>query len=157
EDPVQPGSLGLEMALQVLRFFILQEGLADGIVDPRFEPIALDQQAAWKLRGQITHDTRLATLELEILELQLGDRAVTVVGSAWLWSDDTRVYHIKRIGLRVCSGAAARRPAPVRVRDDILDPAVDRWVGDHRPNYTIPVVPLMSIVDRLAGAAQRYC
>jgi len=39
QDPVQPGSLGLEAMLQLLQFHMLQAGLAQGMSRPRFAPI----------------------------------------------------------------------------------------------------------------------
>ncbi|WP_346136713.1 hypothetical protein [Lentzea roselyniae] len=38
-------------------------------------------------------------------------------------------------------------------RELVLDPAVDTWLADHCPTWTVPVVPMMSTVDLLAGAA----
>ena len=37
----------------------------------------------------------------------------------------------------------------------VLDPARDSWLRDHRPTYTIPVLPLMSMADLVAGWAQQ--
>ncbi|KOU36215.1 polyketide synthase dehydratase domain-containing protein [Streptomyces sp. WM6378] len=37
--------------------------------------------------------------------------------------------------------------------EETLDPAVDIWVNDHCPTWTLPTLPLMSVVDRLAQAA----
>jgi 3-hydroxymyristoyl/3-hydroxydecanoyl-(acyl carrier protein) dehydratase len=157
DDPVQPGSLGLEMTLQLLQFLAIHEGLAAGISEPRFEPIACAQRIAWKLRGQVLHTTRRISAELEVLERWRDAGGLTLIAAGWLWSDDTRVYEIKRIGLRISSAPTPPPAAPRRIRDEVLDPSVATWVGDHRPNFTIPVVPLMSIVDRLAAAAIAYC
>jgi 3-oxoacyl-(acyl-carrier-protein) synthase len=35
----------------------------------------------------------------------------------------------------------------------VLDPRVDRWLNDHCPTFTRPALPMMSIVDAMAGAA----
>ncbi|MDC0680905.1 beta-ketoacyl synthase N-terminal-like domain-containing protein [Sorangium atrum] len=50
----------------------------------------------------------------------------------------------------------AAKAAPAPALDDVeevLDP--DGWVADHRPTWTVPALPGMSMVDRLAGAALR--
>ncbi|WP_437279842.1 beta-ketoacyl synthase N-terminal-like domain-containing protein [Sorangium sp. So ce375] len=50
----------------------------------------------------------------------------------------------------------AAKAAPATAIDDVeevLDP--DGWVADHRPTWTLPALPGMSMVDRLAGAALR--
>ncbi|WP_236644462.1 beta-ketoacyl synthase N-terminal-like domain-containing protein [Sorangium cellulosum] len=51
--------------------------------------------------------------------------------------------------------ALARRAAPPEAEDaeEVLDPA--GWVADHCPTWTVPALPGMSMVDRLAGAALR--
>jgi hypothetical protein len=41
---------------------------------------------------------------------------------------------------------------PGEPADEVLDPAVDTWLDDHRPTWTVPVLPMMSVLDRLAGA-----
>ncbi|WP_437735121.1 beta-ketoacyl synthase N-terminal-like domain-containing protein [Sorangium sp. So ce1335] len=59
-------------------------------------------------------------------------------------------------GRAVASPEAAGRPAASLQADDaeeVLDP--DGWVADHRPTWTLPALPGMSMVDRLAGAALR--
>lgn len=35
----------------------------------------------------------------------------------------------------------------------VLDPRVDRWLFDHCPTFTRPALPMMSVVDAMAGAA----
>ena len=40
QDPVQPGSLGIEAMIQTLQFFMLESGMGADIDAPRFEPIA---------------------------------------------------------------------------------------------------------------------
>ncbi|MFI6475261.1 hypothetical protein ACIBL5_33980 [Streptomyces sp. NPDC050516] len=40
--------------------------------------------------------------------------------------------------------------------EETLDPAVDTWVNDHCPTWTLPALPMMSVVDRLAQAAAEH-
>lgn len=40
--------------------------------------------------------------------------------------------------------------------EDILDPATDTWLADHRPSWTVPVLPGTAIADRLAQAATEH-
>ena len=63
-----------------------------------------------------------------------------------------RCYEAKAIGVRV-RGHRDVLALPPRVVESVIDPAVDQWVSDHRPSYTVPVMPMMSMVDRLASAA----
>lgn len=39
QDPVQPGSLGVEALCQLLQFYMLENGMGDGITNPRFETV----------------------------------------------------------------------------------------------------------------------
>ncbi|MFB9903175.1 beta-ketoacyl synthase N-terminal-like domain-containing protein [Allokutzneria oryzae] len=52
----------------------------------------------------------------------------------------------------------AEQPVESRpsVVESVLDPSIDTWVTDHCPTWTIPALPMMSVVDRLARAAADY-
>lgn len=48
------------------------------------------------------------------------------------------------------------RRAASAVVERTLDPAVDTWLADHCPSWTVPVVPAMGIAELLAQAAADY-
>jgi 3-hydroxymyristoyl/3-hydroxydecanoyl-(acyl carrier protein) dehydratase len=100
QDPVQPGSLGIEAMCQLLRYYMIERGLTDGLPSPRFEPVMLGREVTWKYRGQITPETRLITVEMEILEVGEDAAGRWAVAEATLWGDDTCVYRAHGIGLR---------------------------------------------------------
>jgi 3-hydroxymyristoyl/3-hydroxydecanoyl-(acyl carrier protein) dehydratase len=154
-DPVQPGSLGVEQMLQTLQFFVIEEGLAKDIEAPYFEALVVDSHISWKFRGQVRPEKKLIISEIDIISVEEKDGAVTVLANGSLWVDGTRCYEAKAIGVRV----RGKRPAPVlppRTVDSVLDPAIDAWVTDHRPSYTVPVMPMMSLTDRMAMAALEH-
>lgn len=158
QDPVQPGSLGIEAMLQLLQFYMIHEDLGDGIVDPRFEAIALDRPLTWKYRGQVTPQKKRISTELNILEKGRDDRGAFVVAEAWLWVDGLRIYEATNMAMRIVSGAPASASSVAEpAAEEMLDPEVDEWLQDHCPNYTLPTLPLMSMVDRLAQAALDDC
>ena len=101
QDPVQPGSLGMEAMCQLLQFYLIERGLTEGVPHPRFEPVLLDHEVIWKYRGQITPANRLIRVELEIVELGDDARGRYAIADARLWGDDTCIYHAQRIGMRV--------------------------------------------------------
>ncbi|WP_411100682.1 beta-ketoacyl synthase N-terminal-like domain-containing protein [Streptomyces sp. x-45] len=101
QDPVQPGSLGIEAMCQLLRYYMIERGLTDGIPSPRFEPVMLGQEVTWKYRGQITPKTRLITVEMEIVAVGEDVTGRWAVAEATLWGDDTCVYRAHGLGLRV--------------------------------------------------------
>jgi 3-hydroxymyristoyl/3-hydroxydecanoyl-(acyl carrier protein) dehydratase len=151
-DPVQPGSLGVEQMLQTLQFYVIEENLHDGIEQPYFEPLALDSHVSWKFRGQVRPENKRIISEIEIVSVESNADGVTVLANGSLWVDSVRCYEAKAIGVRV-KGHRQVLALPPRVVESVIDPAVDPWVTDHRPSYTVPVMPMMSMVDRLASAA----
>jgi 3-hydroxymyristoyl/3-hydroxydecanoyl-(acyl carrier protein) dehydratase len=92
QDPVQPGSLGLEALLQLLRVYVLQRGLAAPLREPRFEPVAVGAPLSWKYRGQVRPENRRVIVELEVTAVEREERGVLVRGDGWLWVDGTRIY-----------------------------------------------------------------
>ncbi|MFF5897468.1 beta-ketoacyl synthase N-terminal-like domain-containing protein [Streptomyces argenteolus] len=148
QDPVQPGSLGIEAMCQLLQFYMIERGLTDGVASPRFEPVMLDHEVIWKYRGQITPTSGLIRVDMEILEAGEDARGPYAIAEARLWGDEICIYHAYGLGIRVVPGEG-----PPAVSERTLDPAVDTWVGDHRPTWTVPALPMMSVVDRIAQAA----
>ncbi len=144
QDPVQPGSLGLEAMLQLLQFAMLHGGVAEGRGGAaRFEPLAVGESHRWKYRGQVLPRNRRVITLLDLVRIGEDERGPLAVADASLWVDGTRIYEARGLAMRI-------------VRDEeVLDPAVDTWLLDHRPTWTVPALPLMSMVDRLARAAAR--
>lgn len=157
QDPVQPGSLGLEALLQLTGTMALRRGLDAGMRAPRFESVVLGRPIEWKYRGQVLPSSRLVTLEAEVTELISDGRGPGVVAVGRLFVDGLCIYEASGLGVRLIdetpSGPPVGGATPPEV--EVLDPAIDRWVLDHRPNFVVPALPLMSMVDRLAAAGQR--
>ncbi|HLK41687.1 MAG TPA: hypothetical protein VKU41_33295, partial [Polyangiaceae bacterium] len=154
-DPVQPGSLGIEMMLQLLQFFAIDRELAKGMDRPYFEPLALGAPLSWKFRGQVRPENGHVITDMDIVSIEAGPEGVLVVADGSLWVDGVRCYEAKGIATRIRSGRAVADRPPT-VAEAVIDPAVDKWVADHRPSYTVPVMPGMGMVDRLAAAALEY-
>ena len=176
-DPVQPGSLGIEAMVQLLQFYMLHEEMGQGIAHPRFEPLARDEALTWKYRGQVLPANRMITTELEITETGSDERGAWAIAEAWLWVDGKRIYHAKGLGMRIVGapsltakpsggkGPPAPSPLggegwgegdPTAAEEEILDPATEPWILDHCPTWTLPALPMMSLADRLAAAAQAH-
>ncbi|MCX2968411.1 acyltransferase domain-containing protein [Streptomyces sp. JHD 1] len=107
QDPVQPGSLGVEAMLQLLQYFLLESGLAAGVPAPRFEPALPGVELTWTYRGQITPENRLVRVEMDILETGRDAQGPYATAEASLWGDDTRIYRARGLGVRVVSGPGA--------------------------------------------------
>ncbi len=104
QDPVQPGSLGLEALLQLLQFFMLEERMDDGISSPRFEPIALQIEHSWKYRGQVLLHNQTIESTIEITERGSDERGAFAIAKGSLWVDGKRIYEAANIGMRIVSG-----------------------------------------------------
>jgi acyl transferase domain-containing protein/3-hydroxymyristoyl/3-hydroxydecanoyl-(acyl carrier protein) dehydratase len=142
QDPVQPGSLGIETMLQALQVMMIDCGLSEGISGPRFEACALEKPMTWKYRGQVGPDNRVVVVDMELTAIGADERGRFVVASGSLWVDGKQIYRVQGVGMRI-----------VGSMEIVLDPAIDTWLADHRPTYTSPALPMMGIADLLAGAA----
>jgi 3-hydroxymyristoyl/3-hydroxydecanoyl-(acyl carrier protein) dehydratase/1-acyl-sn-glycerol-3-phosphate acyltransferase/malonyl CoA-acyl carrier protein transacylase len=112
QDPVQPGSLGLQAMLQLLQLALLSHG---GIADPEeleWEPIALGVQHTWRYRGQVLPSSRKVTVEIELCEWRPADPAPYARAAAWLWVDELCIYHARDLALRAHRHRTARSAAP---------------------------------------------
>lgn len=99
QDPVQPGSLGVQALYQLVQFHVAESGLASGLRRPRFRPAVPDVPLIWKYRGQVTPLTRTVTTEVEIVEVGADDAGPYIVAEGWLWADGIRIYHVRRLGV----------------------------------------------------------
>lgn len=103
QDPVMPGSLGVEAMCQLLQWYAAERGIAAATPGARFEPIALNEPLTWTYRGQVVPGDRLVTVEMEILEI----RDATVFAAAWLWVDGRRIYRVNHLGARLIADKIA--------------------------------------------------
>ncbi len=174
QDPVQPGSLGIEAMIQLLQVHMIHRGYGAGfgvqVQNPCFEalgatggPIGADglktPPMTWKYRGQVTPKTFLVQSEVEIVE----ERADCVIAEAHLWVDGKRIYSAKNLVMRVVGG---RSPAPSPEEDlsnsttSVLIHTFEAYtevpvpVG-HAPTWVLPSLPMMTMAMlALHGAAR---
>jgi acyl transferase domain-containing protein/3-hydroxymyristoyl/3-hydroxydecanoyl-(acyl carrier protein) dehydratase/1-acyl-sn-glycerol-3-phosphate acyltransferase len=151
QDPVQPGSLGIEAMIQTLQFFMLESGMGEaaGIDSPRFEPIAIDRPMTWKYRGQVVPSNDTVAVTLDVTEVGHDERGPFAIASASLWCDGIRIYSADGMGMRIVAGDAPIAGLKNR-SEQTLDPAVDGWLADHCPTWNRPALPMMCIADQLA-------
>jgi hypothetical protein len=69
------------------------------------------------------------------------------VCDASLWVDAKRIYEAEGLAMRIVSGGTPDTPTTT------LDPGVDTWLVDHCPTWTLPALPMMSMVDLMAQGA----
>jgi acyl transferase domain-containing protein/3-hydroxymyristoyl/3-hydroxydecanoyl-(acyl carrier protein) dehydratase/1-acyl-sn-glycerol-3-phosphate acyltransferase len=163
QDPVQPGSLGIEAMIQTLQAFMLETRMDEGIERPRFEPLEVGRELKWKYRGQVLPHHRTVHTTLEVTEAGRDERGAWAVATASLWADGQRIYEAQGLGMRIVAGdplepgRALRVPsadADLRGAGLVLDPSRDAWMRDHCPTYTLPALPMTVLVDLLARGSE---
>jgi acyl transferase domain-containing protein/3-hydroxymyristoyl/3-hydroxydecanoyl-(acyl carrier protein) dehydratase len=103
QDPVQPGSLGLQAMLELLQAAMLARGMAEGISSPRFEAVATSLPHVWKYRGQVLPENARVSVEVEITEARSEGATALAVANAWLWVDGKRIYAARDLAARIVS------------------------------------------------------
>lgn len=138
QDPVQPGSIGIEGMLQTLQAYMLHSGLCERVPGGRFQAIATGISHGWKYRGQVlpTHQRVVITISVKSIDEGIND--LTVLADGALWVDGTRIYEARDLGMRIVTDGT------------VFDPKANPWVKDHAPTYVVPTAPMMWMVDELA-------
>lgn len=156
QDPVQPGSLGIEAMLQLLQFWMIDNDMGAGMAHPRFEALANDRPMTWKYRGQVVPKNKMIRVEMDIVEFGEDDEGVYAVAESRLWADKLCIYSATNIGMRIVDGAPADAlEADLGSDTETVDPETSPWVADHAPTWTVPALPMTDLVDRLARAVAR--
>jgi 3-hydroxymyristoyl/3-hydroxydecanoyl-(acyl carrier protein) dehydratase/1-acyl-sn-glycerol-3-phosphate acyltransferase len=154
QDPVQPGSLGIEAMIRLLQWLMIERGMGEGLAQPRFEPLLTGAPMSWKYRGQVIPTNKVISSTIELTEVGVDARGPFARCNASLWVDGKRIYEASDLGMRIVEGAPA--PGPWREAAPVvhtLDPATDTWIGAHCPTWTVPSLPMMSLLDLVAHAA----
>jgi 3-hydroxymyristoyl/3-hydroxydecanoyl-(acyl carrier protein) dehydratase len=98
QDPVMPGSLGVEAMCQLLQWYLLERGATVGSAS------MTGHRLTWKYRGQIQPTDGKLTVELEITAAGDDDRGRYALADGWLWVDGRRIYQVVGLGIRVVPG-----------------------------------------------------
>ncbi|PCJ47152.1 MAG: polyunsaturated fatty acid synthase PfaC [Gammaproteobacteria bacterium] len=99
QDPVMPGSLGVEAIIELLQTYAVKNDLGKDFTNPRF--IAPATEVIWKYRGQITPINKQMSLDVHVTEIIKEKGEVRIIGNANLSKDGLRIYHIKDIVLSI--------------------------------------------------------
>ncbi len=100
QDPVCPGSLGLESFLQLLRFYMIRRWGKTHGKDHMFEPILLNEAHRWEYRGQILPTATKVEVDAVITKVEDGPHPM-VKASGFLKVDGLLIYEMIDFGLRM--------------------------------------------------------
>jgi len=100
QDPVMPGSLGVEAILQSMQIFALQQDLGKSFKSPKFVHLP-DHTTTWKYRGQILYKPAEMNLEVHIKSVTEKEGRMVIIGDAFLWNGNMRIYQVKDLALAI--------------------------------------------------------
>lgn len=95
QDPVMPGSLGIEAVIQALKVAIHSMTSSDHPVT-----LATGLGFIWKYRGQVLQNHQQMIIDVNLKDQQPMDKATVFTADASLWADETRIYELKNLAVQ---------------------------------------------------------
>ena len=96
EDPVMPGSLGIEAIFQAMKVFAQLQSKENQTAD-----LVTGQKMNWSYRGQVLQQNQQMQLEVHFNETwQVGSKKL-YKGSASLWADNSRIYEVRNLAIAI--------------------------------------------------------
>ncbi|SUI61546.1 hotdog fold thioesterase [Shewanella morhuae] len=97
QDPVMPGSLGVEAIIELMQTYAIDQDLGAGFKCPKFGQILSDIK--WKYRGQINPLNKQMSLDVHITSVTDDNGKRIIMGDANLSKDGLRIYEVKDIAI----------------------------------------------------------
>ena len=93
QDPVMPGSLGIEAIFEAIQLLALQQGHGAELSGASFSHAA-PHKTVWKYRGQILRHDPEMNVEAHVKEVQKVNGKITIIADASLWKGTLRIYEV---------------------------------------------------------------
>ena len=103
QDPVMPGSLGVEAIMQALWAYLKYTGIEGQFQRPRLD-LAHKEALNWKYRGQVIPANKQIQFAAYIKEIDTSPQAYRLLADADFWVDGMRIYAIRNISMTVTEG-----------------------------------------------------
>ncbi|MBI9044705.1 MAG: PfaD family polyunsaturated fatty acid/polyketide biosynthesis protein [Anaerolineaceae bacterium] len=103
EDPVMPGSLGVETIYQCLRAFAIQNKLTSSYKQPHFG-FKNGGLVKWKYRGQILQTVKELQVEVNIQKIETHNKKTIISATGIVWADQTAIYEVKNAEIQIQEG-----------------------------------------------------
>ncbi|MEA3545614.1 MAG: hypothetical protein U9R69_10410, partial [Thermodesulfobacteriota bacterium] len=97
QDPVCPGSLGLESFLQLLKVVAAKKWGANS--DSQFETVVCNEKHSWNYRGQIIPANKKVLVEAVVTAVDDGSR--TLKADGYLSVDGKIIYQLKDFSIKL--------------------------------------------------------
>lgn len=94
QDPVMPGSLGIEAIANLMKIFARTQEKTHPTIS-----LAIDQEMSWKYRGQVLQKNKQVHAEVHFQKRMGDDGTRLLSGHANLWADNMRIYEIQNLTL----------------------------------------------------------
>lgn len=101
QDPVQPGSLGIEAMLQLLQLYMLENKDEQLFAHAHFEPVAVNETIVWHYRGQVVPYDKEIIIELDIITTEQDANFYMVKAEGMLWLNNLKIYHAPKLAMRL--------------------------------------------------------
>ena len=101
QDPVQPGSLGIDAMAQVMASIARLKGLGKSYTAPRTEMLATGRNVKWTCRGQVTPEKKHVSTLVEITAIEEDEHGVTLTADGSLWADGMKIYTAPGLSIRI--------------------------------------------------------
>jgi 3-hydroxymyristoyl/3-hydroxydecanoyl-(acyl carrier protein) dehydratase len=104
QDPVMPGSLGVEAMLEAIQAYAIDQSLGTDLRSPRIRTMPGTAPMTWRYRGQIIPQNALMELEAHLSEIRHEPGRVAISADASLWVDGLRIYELKNASVEIFEG-----------------------------------------------------
>jgi 3-hydroxymyristoyl/3-hydroxydecanoyl-(acyl carrier protein) dehydratase len=110
QDPVMPGSMGVDLFYQSLELTLCQflenkETTSDSCVHYLNNNISVTfdsgHELTWAYRGQVNQGHHHLVIDVHISEINKAMNSVSVLAEASLWVDGLRIYEVKGLNMRL--------------------------------------------------------
>lgn len=105
DDPVMPGSMGVEAIIEALKIFVINSNLGAEFTSPYFTNGV--GSISWKYRAQIVQTNKQMSLEVHIKAIERNSNSIKVIADANLRSDGLRIYEIKDVSVEITDSGAS--------------------------------------------------
>lgn len=103
QDPVMPGSLGVESILEAIRLFAIDQDLGASYQNPYFtSPLGT---VIWKYRGQIIKSDKKMSIEVHIKSIAKESNQTVIKADANLWKDGLRIYSLEDASVAIAEAS----------------------------------------------------
>jgi len=99
QDPVQPGSLGIHMLVELLTVLALDREKRAGARRTKSESVAPNAKTAWRYRGQVLPESQVVSVLVEITAVEDTGEGRRYFGAGSLFVDGLKIYTAKDLSV----------------------------------------------------------